>query len=208
MAVGPKLQSIRKRAGYSIRGMAKILGFSHGSGYQYWEQGPGSDRTHLTPDLARKMRALVGIGQPPITPDDIAELFPHVIGEAAREVPVLSSVSAGALTEVTEAKALDASEDVIRVCDVPETTLALRVAGSSMNRIAPEGSLILVDYSQRELINNQFYVVQHNGAATFKKFRSGPDRLEPMSTETHDAIYLDNQPVEVVGRAFEVIVRL
>lgn len=208
MAVGPKLAKIRKRSGYSVRGMAKLLGFSHGSGYQYWEQGAGADRSHLTPELAAKMRALIGVGDPPITQDDIAELFPQVFGGPVREVPVVSMVSAGALREVTEARIMEAADETISVCDVPETTLALRVSGSSMNRIAPEGSLILVDYSQRDMTPGDFYVVQIEGQATFKRFRSDPARLEPLSTEQHDIIFLGDKPVEVVGRAFEVITRL
>mgnify|MGYP001605737093 FL=1 len=208
MPVGNKLQKIRRRTGHSVRGMAKLLGFSHGSGYQYWEQGAGADKTHLTPELARKMRALIGQGDPPVTQDDIAELFPQVFGTPPRDVPIISMVSAGELQEVTDPYLKGACEDTISVCDVPETTLALRVSGTSMNRIAPEGSLILVDYSQRSMTPGDFYVVKIDGEATFKRYRANPDRLEPLSTEAHETLFLGDRPVSVVGRAFEVITHL
>ena len=123
------------------------------------------------------------------------------------DVPLVSWVQAGALTETSDPYAVGDAEDFIPVAHKRNTLIALRVVGSSMNRIAPEGSLIIVDYADRTLVSGQFYVLKHDGQATFKRFRSDPARLEPDSTEPHDTVFIRGE-TEVVGRVIQVINRL
>lgn len=205
MAVGEKLKVLRERAGLSVRKAAKMLEFKHGSGWQYWESDGGAENTHLTPELAERAFVFVGLGDPPITRADVLDLFPPIDPSwmGAVDVPILSSVQAGALTEALEPYAIDSDLPHERVAGAPDTTFALRVLGTSMNHVAPEGSLALVDYSDRDLISGRYYVVKVGDEATFKRYRSRPDRFEPDSTEQHDTIFPD-KPVSVVGRVFRI----
>lgn len=123
------------------------------------------------------------------------------------DVPLISWVQAGVLTETSDPYALGDAEDLIPVTHTRRTLIALRVMGSSMNRVAPEGSLIIVDYGDKTLVSGQYYVLKHDGNATFKRYRSNPDRLEPDSTASFDTVFISRE-IEVVGRVIQVVNRL
>jgi SOS-response transcriptional repressor LexA len=123
------------------------------------------------------------------------------------DVPLISWVQAGGLTETSDPYAVGDAEDFIPVTHNRSTLIALRVIGSSMNRIAPEGSLIIVDYADKTLISGQYYVLKHDGQATFKRYRSNPDRLEPDSTDAHETVFIRGE-TEVVGRVIQVVNKL
>lgn len=123
------------------------------------------------------------------------------------DVPLISWVQAGALTETSDPYVVGDAEDLIPVTHGRRTLIALRVMGSSMNRVAPEGSLIIVDYGDKTLVSGQYYVLKHEGDATFKRYRSNPDRLEPDSTESFETVFISRE-IEVVGRVIQVVNRL
>ncbi|MBK19727.1 MAG: hypothetical protein CMM52_12915 [Rhodospirillaceae bacterium] len=124
-----------------------------------------------------------------------------------QDVPVISWVAAGDLSETNDPYAVGGAEEFIPVSYSRDTLIALRVQGNSMNRIAPEGSTIVIDFGDRILSSGQYYVVKHNGDATFKRFRTEPARLEPDSTDSYDTIFITDE-IEVVGRVIEVTRRL
>lgn len=118
--------------------------------------------------------------------------------------PVISWVQAGQYTEITDPYPPGAHEREVYLAYGRTTLIALDVHGGSMKLIAPEGSTIIIDYSDKTLISGKFYVIKHNGEATFKRYRSNPDRFEPYTTEDgHETIY-PSGPVEIVGRVVQV----
>lgn len=119
-------------------------------------------------------------------------------------VPVVSWVEAGSFAEATDPYEPGDSAHEIQVPSVRTTLIALIVRGNSMNRVAPDGSTILVDYSRHELIPGKYYVVKNGGDATFKRYRPNPDRFEPDSTEEHQIIFPENG-ITVVGQVVRVI---
>ncbi len=123
------------------------------------------------------------------------------------EVPLISWVQAGALNETIDPYEIGHAEEYVAVTHKRSTLLALRVQGNSMNRIAADGSVIIVDFADKIMNSGQYYVVKLAGEATFKRFRSNPSRLEPDSTEAFDTVFI-NREVEVVGRVIQVITRL
>jgi SOS-response transcriptional repressor LexA len=110
-------------------------------------------------------------------------------GKFAEGVPILSS-----------------GEDVPVIYHRP-TVFALEVRGTSMNRLAAPGDLIIVDYEDRDPIDSKLYVVRCGTEITFKRFRStnGPVRLEPDSTDSHDTIYPSGEDFVVVGRVVYIL---
>ena len=77
-----------------------------------------------------------------------------------------------------------------------------------MDRIAPDGSTVVINISDRELRPRSFYVFRQSDSATFKRYMECPARLEPFSTNpTHEAIAIDND-IDVIGRAVRVITDL
>ncbi len=124
---------------------------------------------------------------------------PDMTGVPTTTVPLISWVSAGTLTQdEIQGEALGK----VRVADIPPGDwIALRVEGSSMDRISPPESIILVNRNDKQLVPNACYVIaDQDGNATYKRFRSNPTRFEPVSTNPdHEPIFPDND-VYVIGR--------
>jgi phage repressor protein C with HTH and peptisase S24 domain len=189
-----RLVAARKRAGLSgPRAVADRFGFNINN-YKAHESGRNgfssaqSDEYAAAFGVSRKWLYL-NIGDP----DDEDEGTVHV-------VPVLAMVSAGILTrdDLT-----DEALDTIRLTDLPPGDwIALRVHGTSMDRISPPDSTILVNRKDRRLVPNGLYVIaDEDGNATYKRYRPGPPpRFEPVSTDTSlEPIFPSEDPV-IIGR--------
>lgn len=116
-------------------------------------------------------------------------------------VPKLSWVSAGDWwlpEQITDISSLPH----IEVTDLPSGDwAALEVQGSSMDRISPPGSIILLNRSESRLVPNGCYVISdEEGRATYKRYRPSPDRFEPVTfSPGHDTIF-PSGPIGVIGR--------
>lgn len=122
-------------------------------------------------------------------------------------VPLVSWVSAGKLAD---------ANSQIPVEDVPLLAFAdlgrgdffaLRVQGDSMDRVSPDGSVIVVNRADRVLVNGAFYVFAQRGQATYKRWRPDPPRLTPFSTNPeNEPIFV--KEVDAVGRVKRTILDL
>lgn len=127
-------------------------------------------------------------------------------------VPLLDNVTAGKLR---------ASSSQIPVEDVPLLAFAdlgrgeffaLRVEGDSMDRISPDGSVIVVNQADQVLVAGKPYVISQRGEATFKVWRSDPPRFAPYSTNPlHEPIFVKSKTEAermVVGRVKRTVLDL
>ena len=127
-----------------------------------------------------------------------------VVDEPLIYVPLISWVEAGMLREVADPYEAGSAEEYIAMNYRRESLIALRVHGESMNRLAQDGSIIIVDYEDRDLVSGKLYVFKtEDGEAAFKRYRSDPVRFEPVSTEEHETIFPKGDWF-VVGRVVEV----
>ncbi len=119
------------------------------------------------------------------------------------EVPRLSWVSAGVLQPHISVDSLD-TWPTIEVSNLPDGDwIALDVQGSSMDRISPPDSTILVNRKERALVPNACYVIANEqGEATYKRYRPNPDRFEPVSNSTeHETIFpAPGEVLRIIGR--------
>jgi SOS-response transcriptional repressor LexA len=117
------------------------------------------------------------------------------------DVPLVSWVSAGALTEQD---GLSSFSDlpVVTTIDLPEGDwIALHVEGNSMNKISPPGSTIFVNRRDKRLVPNACYVVcDENGNATYKRYR--PNDTPPFQPASYDQVEPPafQGSISVVGR--------
>jgi SOS-response transcriptional repressor LexA len=124
------------------------------------------------------------------------------------EVPLLSWVAASRFDEASASSA-DTKKLLVHAPNDGDL-IALTVRGDSMDRIAPEGSVIVVDRSDRTLVSKAYYIFSrdNDGEATFKRWQVNPERLEPMSTNSaHEPIFVDSRP-QVIGRVRLVMTQL
>lgn len=128
------------------------------------------------------------------------------------QIPMLDMVTAGKLR---------APSSQIPVEDVPLLAFAdlgrgeffaLTVQGDSMDRVSPDGSVIVVNQADRTLVSGKAYVVSQRGEATFKLWRSDPPRFSPYSTNpAHEPLFVKSKADAermVVGRVKRTVLDL
>lgn len=119
-----------------------------------------------------------------------------------REVPVISWVSAGRLTDPGELTTM--TGDKLMIADLPNAEyFATVVRGDSMDRISPEDSRIIVNASDRDPRPGRYYLFSLRGEATYKRFANDPVvRLEPYSTNPANPIIFPKADKDwsVIGR--------
>jgi repressor LexA len=119
--------------------------------------------------------------------------------QPTRSIPVIGQISAGNWRE-----AIQHPIDAIPMPDssIPPRAFGLRVSGDSMDLLVDDGALIIVDPDDRVLFNDRYYAVLNaDGEATFKQFKTDPARLAPCSTNpAHREIVLGDEFYEVIGR--------
>jgi SOS-response transcriptional repressor LexA len=184
---GDRLKWARESASYdSAAEFARAHGIGEG-GYRHHENGTRPIHVHV----AKKYSTILGIdaawlltGQGRPRPG--TDLLPN--GKPLRLAPVISWVQAGSFGSADMDLSL---ENAVPVPTNAKRIAAVEVLGTSMNRVAPPGSFIVLDYDDVSPRDGLLYIARIGDELTFKRFRdtSGPTRLEPDSTEPHDTIY-------------------
>lgn len=201
--MGDRLREARIAAGF---GSARAAATRHGwtiSTYSAHENGQNQYGESDAKEYAKRYKVLSGwllTGEGPRTPPKQEDQEPR---RKITEVPVLDWVSAGRLAE---------PNSQIPVEDVPLLAFAdlgrgdffaLTVQGTSMDRISPDGSVIIVNRSDKQLVSGRPYVFAIRGEATYKIWQGGdPPYLEPSSWDAaHKPIFIKKaKDLEVVGR--------
>jgi len=119
----------------------------------------------------------------------------------ARRVPVIDWVSAGQMVDPRVQP--PAETQTIEIGGLPPGDyFATRVKGDSMDRISPDGSMILVNRSERDPVKGRRYVFARRGETTYKRFEVDPLRLEPESTvPANKPIFpKSDEEWEIIGR--------
>jgi SOS-response transcriptional repressor LexA len=149
---------------------------------------------------ADEMLAIEGITGLPVP-------SPHV----PTKVPLIDMVSAGKLTEPRSQIPVE-GVPLLAFADLGRGDFfALTVQGDSMDRVSPEGSVIVVDRSDRTLVPGKPYVFWHRlEGTTYKRWQPNPDRLEPFSWNiANEAIYIrKKRDFGVVGRVRRTLLDL
>lgn len=182
-----ELKQIRKAAGLSQAAAADALGVPLNT-WRGWEQckhmPQGNKQLKRIADFFDvPMEALFGYDM--VEPGAFSEL-PEQAGDRFRLVPLVADIAAGVPTE---------QDDVVDNIPIPMEVLGrhpraflLRVNGTSMDRVLPDGCYALVDPDRRAtVVENRPYAVKINGdMATVKRLRriAGGWELVP---DSHDA---------------------
>lgn len=172
--------------------------------YRHHENGTRGLRPHVAKKYANLLNVdtnwlQFGVGSPRKGVDLTPELRP------ISWAPLISWVQAGQLLATDNEVRLTGEEEYVPVV-WHHPTYALEVRGTSMNRVAQPGDIIIVDPEDREPKDKLIYIVRNGSDLTFKRYRdsNGPIRLEPDSTENHETIF-PSDGLEVVGRVIFVL---
>jgi SOS-response transcriptional repressor LexA len=127
------------------------------------------------------------------------------------KVPLIDWVVAGKLAE---------SGSQIPVEDVPLLAFAdlgrgdffaLKVKGNSMDRVSPEGSVIVVNRADRTAVNGGYFVFAVRGETTYKRWHAGdPWYLDPYSWDAAEkpVFVKKKKDLEIVGRVRRTLLDL
>ncbi|RYG90137.1 MAG: hypothetical protein EON59_00725 [Alphaproteobacteria bacterium] len=186
---GDSLRRIIRERGFKQIDVARVLDLSADKFSKVL-----AGKRQLTAAETDTIRRFLGIADPNARP-------------APRRLPIVGLIAAGSWREGFEV--------VIGWMPSPDPSLSgdafvVRVQGSSMDLVAKDGEDIIVEPRDRRLVAGKFYVIRNSsGETTFKRYLEGPARLEPCSSdEEHQAIFLGDEPVEVIGRVTKKVTDL
>jgi SOS-response transcriptional repressor LexA len=188
-----RIRELRTAAGMTLEQVAHVAGTTH---QQIERLEKGIRR--LTDDWMKRIAPAFRV-----PPQELLDNGGHPSLKIV-QAPLISWVQAGRLIDPADPYEPGSGEDFIAVDYHRPTVVALRVEGSSMNRVAPSGSVVIVDYEDKRLVDRGCYIIKINGEVAFKRYRASPDRFEPDSTEPDHPTYFDLSDCEIVGRAVRV----
>lgn len=128
----------------------------------------------------------------------------------AAEGPAAEPVSRAPIVDVSELDDLDrvaaeAPHGSVPLDEPVAHAVAVPMLDNSMDRIAPLGSLLVLDRDDRRLVDGEVYLVRHGGRFLCRRWRADPPGLVPDSVESgHPDVSCDVQP-EVFGHLIAVI---
>ena len=162
--------------------------------------GPGQKRRLVKADEMYAISEITGFAPP-------AESTPLNL----QQVPLLDQVAAGRLANPSSQIPV---EDVplLAFADLgPGEWFATKVDGSSMNRLSPDGSVVVVNRRDKTLISGRCYIFAVQGETTYKRWQGGdPPYLDPYSTdEVHKPLFVKKKrDFEVIGRVKRTLLDL
>lgn len=118
------------------------------------------------------------------------------------EIPIMADVPGGMWSEAID----HATETLNFAYEKPGDYIAVRIRGGSINRIASDGEIAVIDRSQTnaEVLHDQPIIALMDGEVTAKVFRRNPDRLDPYSDDpSFKTIYPTGQ-WEILGKIVSV----
>jgi phage repressor protein C with HTH and peptisase S24 domain len=203
-----RLQQLREKAGYETpTDAATAFGWKR-STYISHENGTRGIRRAVAGRYEKAFRGKPGTL---LYGEERTELprSPKGAPEMVIRVPLIALISAGSLADIS----LDDAPETIPVAGLPPNGnyLAMRVTGDSMDRVSPDGSIIIVDLDVRDPVNGRYYVFSQRGEGTYKIYRGGdPAYLEPYSTNpTHKPNFIKGKKgLVVVGRVRRTLLDL
>lgn len=203
MEISAIIQQLVAAFGSKQDELAKALGVTQPT-VSRWIKGSdpkGRTRDRIL-DLARRHG---------LVPDPSAAQSRKSAGAAKfASVPVVSWVSAGQLADTGGDTHIQEAQRIAVSGLGDGDFFAVRVQGTSMDRISPEKSLIVVNRAEKALHDGKPYIFAIRGETTYKLWRASPPRLEPFSTDpSHEPIFLDKrQKALVIGRVRRSILEL
>lgn len=131
-----------------------------------------------------------------------------IVREPLIHVPLISWIQAGELADINDPLSPGDAEEWITMASSIQTLIALRVRGTSINRIAPDGSVIIIDYSDTDLVPGKVYAFRNgDGEGSVKRYKDNPPRFEPDSTEPHETIF-PTDGTHIIGRVIRCVSEL
>lgn len=205
MTFASNLRSVRNKSGMTQPELAKKLGVTV-QAISNWEAG----RAQPSVKNSKQIAEIFGIPVDALISEntDASKLeIIRVVADDEAEVPVYGSIAAGVPIEMVPVDEVVAVPGKVK-CHWPKAFF-LRVRGTSMNRILPDGCLALIDPCNEVDYPGQPYAVCVNGFdATVKRvnvlangFELSPDSTDPTyKPKIYDYGEDGTEEITIIGR--------
>lgn len=200
-----RLAALKDQSGLSLREIARRMGYRNASSIQRYFSADFTKPALPADFVAKLLPVLEGVGDPPITREQILGLAPTLVSEfdiapgapGPKPLEIKGEVAAGLWMEAGLFETERAEESTLAGGDMrfpPAAQYLLRIRGESMNRIARDGDLILcLDFLQSgiDIKSGDVVVVErsrdggHTIERTAKRVvrHNGEIELRPESTD-------------------------
>jgi SOS-response transcriptional repressor LexA len=143
---------------------------------------------------------------------EIIHFSGHGAADDIAKIPLLDKVTAGKLKSPSSQIPIDDLPLLVFADLGRGDFFALTVEGDSMDRLSPDGSVIIINQADRTLVTGRAYVISRRGEASFKLWRSDPPRFSPYSTNpVHEPVFVKSKEAAqgmVVGRVKRTVLDL
>ena len=197
-----KVKELRERAGMTQKQLADALGITQQSVY-YYESGDRDIKASILIDMSRVLNCTVSelLG---LVPARIVRSEPS----SSRMMPVFGRIAAGTPREsLSQSDVMHETAESVYLAH--PNGFWLTVSGNSMNRILPDGSLVLIDPDENVRNGDVGAVFVNGDDVTLKRvyFEDATIRLHPESydPEYFDRVISESDPdapnVRILGKA-------
>lgn len=208
MNIAEDLKALRERAGLSRDKLAKRAGMGRGTSLQRYEDPDYMCGRLLPVEIAAKLaEALNGLGQPPIERREIWALAESGGGLVVSPIAV-------ALIPVFHWNKLRLGGAMLKSSPREESLeiaglgtgdfAAFRLEDDHAERVAPRGSHVILDLSDKELREGRRYAILIDGQAMIRRWNPNPERWESEAATPEATIY-PREAVQVIGRVVRTV---
>jgi transcriptional regulator with XRE-family HTH domain len=199
-SIGERIRRTRKARGLSQADLAALIGVSQPA-IANWETGVHDPRRIALAKLADALQTpldWLAAGDRSLFEADKHAVAAY-IRRPVQHVPVISLRAALLLVRDPTADPHTMAEDYLPVTTAMEKLFAVFVNDEAMDLIFPIGSLVVVDYGDKQPKGGRFYLAAVSDAPLLRRWRDAPPRLEPHSSNASYAPIKMDSTTSVIG---------
>lgn len=118
-----------------------------------------------------------------------------------QHAPVITFQNAARFLEGLNEDPHSYAEDYIPVTTASDNIFALFVNDDAMRRVFPQGTLVVIDYTDRRPREASFCLAMVSGAPVIRRWRADPDRLETYSGDKNPEVTIIDSANCIIGCA-------
>lgn len=199
-SIGDRIRHARKGRGLSQADLARRIGVSQPA-IANWESGIHDPRRITLAKLADALQTpfdWLAAGRRSAFESDKHAAAAY-IRRPLHHVPIISMRAAALLARDMTADPHSMAEDYLPISSSASKLFAFFLDDEAVNLAFPSGTIVVVDYAERTPDDGVFCLASVAGTPILRRWRDGPARLEPASTnEAFEAIDADDL-VSVIG---------
>jgi transcriptional regulator with XRE-family HTH domain len=198
--LGQAVRRHRMRRGMTMEALAKAVKTGRST---IAKLEAGERKLHA--DWLRRISEALGVTVDELTRLDDRPIPEHPGASQPAHLVEVPVVDIARLETETMEELIAGSTESIVIRWPSDSLIAVRLKDAAMDRIAPPGALVIVDYGRKSLIDNRVILARAGDRIVLRRLRmmEGPFRLEPASNDlSFSTIY--PTAFEMLGEAIEV----